>query len=265
MPSRLSSVATSWLASGVTRYVTPACVRSCSSFLPIFAQLRPANDISKSLRGGPTDWEARLENVILTGCAAFSGSSSSMSGLIWPLLAPWRLPPLGPGLPGSIKICRVGSEGPNTLPPLKLKRARPSQKLSKLNAAPWKVGVWRGSTLRKPWFAVTGSSSSVPMSGFSAATPFAAGMNAPAPGTGMSTNALNLLTPMDDRTSLESLVVTDPVQAGTKPSDTPQFVAPSPAASGLRFWNGKSLATTSMFGPLICSGRSVPPKVFGLS
>ena len=47
------------LASGVTPF--------CSSFLPILAQLRPSKDISKLLSGGPTAWEARLENLILRG------------------------------------------------------------------------------------------------------------------------------------------------------------------------------------------------------
>ena len=65
--------------------------------------------------------------------------------MVAPTNAP--LPPVEPGL---MKMCGVGSDGPNTLPPLKLKRARPSQKLSKLNAAPCNVGVLRGSTLRKP-------------------------------------------------------------------------------------------------------------------
>ena len=65
-PSRLSLVATNWFASGTTalaRFVPAAAARRCrvldgpvspwSSFLPILAQLRPANDISKSLSGGP--------------------------------------------------------------------------------------------------------------------------------------------------------------------------------------------------------------------
>ena len=58
-PSTLSSGATIWLARGIT----PAW----SSFSPILAQLRPSNPISKLLSGGPTAWEARLENLILTG------------------------------------------------------------------------------------------------------------------------------------------------------------------------------------------------------
>src|SRR6266404_308019 len=55
-PRMLSSVATNWLASGVT----PAC----SSFLPILAQLRPSNDISNLLSAGPLASEAMLENLM---------------------------------------------------------------------------------------------------------------------------------------------------------------------------------------------------------
>ena len=67
-PRRLSVGDTSWLARGTTefwRFVSGCCgaplprlsnpPSPCSSFLPIFAQLRPAKDISKSLSGGPCD------------------------------------------------------------------------------------------------------------------------------------------------------------------------------------------------------------------
>src|SRR3989304_5073472 len=87
-PSTLSSVATSWLARGVTA--------GWSSFLPILGQLRPRNDISKSLSGGPTAWEARLENLALTGCAAIDGFSAARPGRKWPLVAPTSPPPAGP-------------------------------------------------------------------------------------------------------------------------------------------------------------------------
>ena len=128
--------------------------------------------------------------------------------------------------PGLMKMWAVGSDGPNTLPPLKLKRARPSQKLSKLNAAPWKVGVLRGSTRRTPSLTGTGSATTVPMSGASARTPFTAARKFARPIGGMSTNCLNRLTPIEDITSLESL-------------DRGVVLRP--------LWKGKSLAATSTF------------------
>src|SRR5919198_999419 len=55
-PRMLSVGSTSWLASGVTL--------AWSSFFPILAQLRPAKDISNSLRAGPVANEARLANLM---------------------------------------------------------------------------------------------------------------------------------------------------------------------------------------------------------
>src|SRR5260370_3968786 len=108
-PITLSVGSTSWLASGVT----PAC----SSFLPTLAQLRPLNDISNLLSAGPFASEAMLENLM-----------SCRVAVSVPLLA-W-----------STNIWDCGSAGPNTLPPLSSLRARPSQKLSKLNCAKSMVG-----------------------------------------------------------------------------------------------------------------------------
>src|SRR2546423_12625050 len=53
-PSTLSVVSTSWLARGTTP--------GWSSFLPIFDQLRPRNDISNSLSAGPVVSDAMLTN-----------------------------------------------------------------------------------------------------------------------------------------------------------------------------------------------------------
>src|ERR671937_1554784 len=58
------------------------------------------------------------------------------------------------------KTCDCGSEAPNTLPPWKSCRARPSQKLSKFSAAAKIVGVLRGSTLRMSCPEPTGLSGS---------------------------------------------------------------------------------------------------------
>ena len=137
---------------------------------------------------------------------------------------------MGPAFPGSMKMWAVGSEGPKTLPPLKLKRARPSQKLSKLKAAPWNVGVWRGSIRRTPCMIGMGSGIGVPTSGRSGLTPMNAGPN-PALPTRTSSKRVKRLTPIEDMTSLASL--------------TPS-ANPSPTMSGFaRLWKGKSLAITS--------------------
>ena len=104
---------TSWLASGVTS--------ACSSFLPILGQLRPANDISKSLSGGPTACDARLENLILTGCSGDCGSSFVQLEVgSCPLVASGKSVHRGrSGVPLFMKMWNCGSDGPNTLPPLK--------------------------------------------------------------------------------------------------------------------------------------------------
>ena len=73
-PCRWLEKGPSTLSVGVHQLVGQGRHAGWSSFLPILAQLRPANDISKSLRGGPTAWEARLENLIRTGCSPSSGA-----------------------------------------------------------------------------------------------------------------------------------------------------------------------------------------------
>src|SRR2546426_7056479 len=77
-----------------------------SSLRPTIGKGRLKNDISKSLVGGPTAWDARLELGIrtVTGCGE---------------------PP-----PVFTQIRASGSSGPMTLTPLKRLCALPSQKLS---------------------------------------------------------------------------------------------------------------------------------------
>src|SRR5512139_177036 len=99
-PITLSVVDTSWFARGVA----PACC----SFLPTLDQLRPRKDISNSERPGPVASEERL--VKRMTCRVGT-----------------RVPP------SDTKTWVWGSAAPKTLPPLKSWRARPSQKLSKLN------------------------------------------------------------------------------------------------------------------------------------
>src|SRR5207342_389340 len=104
-PSTLSDTDTSCPASGVTLGLVAVPV-PCSSFLPIFGQLRPWNDISKSDNAGPTICEAMLEKRI--NCRVRT-SVPPLLTYTWP----------------------CGSDAPKMLPPLKSWRPRPSQKLSK--------------------------------------------------------------------------------------------------------------------------------------
>src|SRR5512138_258210 len=109
----------------------------CNSFLPILDQLRPRKDISNSERPGPVASDAMLVNRMIWRVAARLEAGDATQTWLW------------------------GSEAPNTLPPLKSWRARPSQKLSKWKPAPCIVGVFRGSTLRN-WLRTPGSSGFVP-------------------------------------------------------------------------------------------------------
>src|SRR5438445_2140005 len=122
-PSALSSGATCCNASA----------RAATIFRPRSTKVRPAKDISKSLSGGPTACDAREElfnansgcepSIRLTSCGAWPGAATRRT------LAP-------------------GSRFPMGSTPLNSFRARPSQKLRKLNTALIIVGVLRGSTRR---------------------------------------------------------------------------------------------------------------------
>src|ERR687887_34945 len=97
-----------------------------SIFLPTLANVRLANDISKSLRGGPTAWDARLELGILT---------ASSHGVDLLIDAHTAL--------SLIRIVACVSSSPRGETPLNWFLARPSQKLSKLKTALIMVGVLR--------------------------------------------------------------------------------------------------------------------------
>src|SRR3954453_1315986 len=92
--------------------------------------MRPRQDISRSLPGGPTACDARLASGITT-----------IIGVRLPALSATRTL-----LNGSTPA--LGSRRPNGLRPLKTLFARPSQKLRKLNIALIIVGGLRGSACR---------------------------------------------------------------------------------------------------------------------
>src|SRR5215467_5538286 len=120
-----------WLASG----------ERLSIFLPSLGQLRPAEDISVPLLGGPTDCEARLECWIrsLTGVSTPAVSNTTLA---------------------------FGSELPNGVNTLNTSLARPSQKLRTLKTALITVGVLRPVTRRTltPPMLYEGSSTEVLLS-----------------------------------------------------------------------------------------------------
>src|SRR5260370_2539070 len=97
-----------------------------SIFLPSLAKMRPLKDISRSLSGGPTDWEANAE---------FSSRRFPFNRVF----CSTRF---------EIRTRAKGSRSPMGFTPLNSFRARPSQKLRKLNTALIIVGVFRGSTSR---------------------------------------------------------------------------------------------------------------------
>src|SRR3989442_6541049 len=119
------------LSSGAT--CCDASARAATIFRPRSTKVRPAKDISKSLSGGPTACDAREElfnansgcepSIRLTSCGASPRAATRRT------LAP-------------------GSRFPMGSTPLNSFRARPSQKLRKLNTALIIVGVLRGSTRR---------------------------------------------------------------------------------------------------------------------
>src|SRR5216684_4203024 len=96
LPSTESLDETNCFASGLT----------VSIFLPILTKGRPVADISTSLPGGPTAFEASedLESLSVTG--------------LYPL-----------GEPSACRILALGSPAPNGFTPLNVAWARPSQKL----------------------------------------------------------------------------------------------------------------------------------------
>src|SRR5919202_5943610 len=280
MPRMLSSGATNWFASGVTPF--------WSSFLPIFAQLRPRNDISNSLSAGPVASDARL--------------AKRMTCLV---PTSWPKPPPPVGGIWVMKTWLCGSPIPNTLPPLKSWRARPSQKLSKLLAVPKNVGVLRGSTrlmVATVWVAGslnpgTGSVAAVRMSGVRgwtlvglAGTWTKEPLLVP-PGVGMSVNGLKT-TPIEDATSSTSLrtlaashTTRSPVTGCAMPATALTLATSTPTPSGwaasgavhsgspamvgsASLWKGKSLVCRSYVlgaAPPWSSNEVWPPRVLGLT
>src|SRR5436190_7473090 len=95
-----------------------------SSLRPTIGNGRLKNDISRSLTGGPTAWDARLEFGMLT------------------IFASGEPPPV------FTQIRASGSSGPMTLAPLNRLCALPSQKFACVKTALIIVGVLRGSTRR---------------------------------------------------------------------------------------------------------------------
>src|SRR5574341_1617689 len=114
----------STLSFGWTLCLPSGTILELSSFLPISGKLRPANDISNGLPGGPTAWEARLDSGMRMRCLVSVPVAS-----------------------GS-QMHKFGSASPKGLQPLKMLSARPSQKLLKLYTALITVGAFRGSTRR---------------------------------------------------------------------------------------------------------------------
>src|SRR3989442_1228928 len=109
-PRTLSSWATNCCASG----------RRGTIFRPRIEKLRPSNDISKLLSGGPTAWEAS------------EALSSSRSG--WEPSIRLICSGAAPGI-GTRSTFAVGSSFPIGLRPLNSNRARPSKKLRWLKTA----------------------------------------------------------------------------------------------------------------------------------
>src|SRR5579864_589136 len=93
------------------------------SFRPSNGKLRPAADISKLLSAGPRAWEHSAELFKRTRPAV--GTEVVVE---------------------AEKKCDEASRSPKGFAPLQMLRARPSQKLRKLNTAFTTLGVLRGST-----------------------------------------------------------------------------------------------------------------------
>src|SRR5262249_28722636 len=86
---------------------------------PSFGNVRPPQDISIGLSGGPTDWDAALALSIRTATGTTDPSAWTCS------------------------TRALGSRGPTGFTPLNKNAARPSQKVRKLKMALMAVGVLR--------------------------------------------------------------------------------------------------------------------------
>ena len=110
------------LSSGCTN-CQDSGVRPYNRF-PMSGCIRPMNDISKSLSGGPVAWEARLETLVSKGTFITLPS------------------PFNSHTPAAKSLGPIGDS------PLNRSKARPSQNWRWLNTALITVGVFRGSTRR---------------------------------------------------------------------------------------------------------------------
>src|SRR5947207_1431210 len=164
---------------------------------PSCGKERPSHDISVPLFGGPTAWEAALElrSRIFTGL----------------------------GTPPTVrKITALAVAAPCGSTPLNSLRARPSQKLRKLNAALMFVGVLRPVTRRTlvPWTLKVGSGTELHTSDAGEPKPICTNERRNTP--------CDPLISSVSRTTAEALLFTS-----------------------LSLWNGKSAATSVAFGPVV--------------
>src|SRR5947208_6100155 len=168
---------------------------------PSCGKERPLHDISVPLFGGPTAWEAALalRSRIFTG---------------------WGTPPT------VRKITALAVSAPCGSTPLNSLRARPSQKLRKLNAALMFVGVLRPVTRRTlvPWTLKVASGTELHTSD-----------TAP-DGSG----AKPICTKLRRKTPCDPLM-----------SSVSRTTAEALLFTSLSLWNGKSAATSVAFGPVV--------------
>src|SRR5438874_504766 len=186
-PSTLSVWLTTCPASGV-RFI---------SLRPSNGNERPSHDISVPLFGGPTAWEAALELRI-----------STFTGL---------------GTPPTVrKITALAVSAPCGSTPLNSLRARPSQKLRKLNAALMFVGALRPVTRRTlvPCTLKVASGTELHTSDAGEPKPIC--------------TKLRRNTPIDPLISSVSLTTAERL-----------------LFTSLSLWNGKSAATSVAFGPFV--------------